>query len=131
PCWCALPNEDIPWAPPPPEAGFHVHLDTLFQCACGTWIQMEGQPDPPPFSIQPATIFRLITATPITIEVLPYAVCHHHHWFFGSELGALAVLNWNNTFLFTHELLNGYTNAFMVSETPFAAFCLTICYQYE
>ncbi|KAI0766818.1 hypothetical protein BD413DRAFT_455148, partial [Trametes elegans] len=131
PRWCALPNEDIPRAPPPPEAGSHLCLDALSRCACGARIQTEGRPDPPPFSVQPATIFGLTTATPVTIEVLPCAVCHHHRRFIGPELGALAVLNWNNTFLFTHELLNGYTNAFTASETPFAAFCLTIRRQYE
>ncbi|KAL7279771.1 hypothetical protein ACG7TL_006178 [Trametes sanguinea] len=49
----------------------------------------------------------------------------------GPDLGPTGVFNWNNRFLFTHELLNAYTNTFTASETPFSAFCLTMRRQYE
>ncbi|KAL7281257.1 LOW QUALITY PROTEIN: hypothetical protein ACG7TL_004565 [Trametes sanguinea] len=47
------------------------------------------------------------------------------------DLGSTGIFNWNNRILFTHELLNAYTNTFTASETPFSAFCLTVRRQYE
>ncbi|TFK60868.1 hypothetical protein BDN72DRAFT_739206, partial [Pluteus cervinus] len=41
------------------------------------------------------------------------------HHFIGPDLRDQGIFNLNNTSLFTHELLDGYTSAFSCSETPF------------
>lgn len=48
----------------------------------------------------------------------------------GSDLGLLSLFNWNNTILFTHELLNEYTAQMSHSETPLAAFYSTVVAAY-
>ncbi|KDQ51474.1 hypothetical protein JAAARDRAFT_199121 [Jaapia argillacea MUCL 33604] len=47
-------------------------------------------------------------------------------WHIGADLSRFGLFNWNNSMLFTHELLNGFTNAYTASETPFSAYCLTV-----
>ncbi|KAH8105834.1 hypothetical protein BXZ70DRAFT_1036489, partial [Cristinia sonorae] len=36
------------------------------------------------------------------------------------------LFNWNNSFIFAHDVLNHFTNSFTASETPFTAFCLVM-----
>ncbi|KAI0672113.1 hypothetical protein C8Q78DRAFT_1124971, partial [Trametes maxima] len=132
PRWCALPNEDLPPTPLPPNPGAHFSLDALARCACGIGIQsvLREEPQIAP-ETRDAVMFGLTMCSRVRIDVLPCRACHHRRRFIGPDLGSLGVFNWNNTFLFTHELLNAYTNAFTASETPFAAFCLTVRRQYE
>ncbi|KAH9856697.1 hypothetical protein C2E23DRAFT_882019 [Lenzites betulinus] len=131
PRWCALPEEALPPSPSPPVTGAHFRLDALSRCACGVSIQTLPGLEIRSGQTREAILYGLAVRSPVSIEVLPCTICHHRRRYIGPDLGDLGVFNWNNTFLFTHELLNAYTNAFTASETPFAAFCLTIRRQYE
>ncbi|KAH9940291.1 hypothetical protein B0H21DRAFT_657713, partial [Amylocystis lapponica] len=64
------------------------------------------------------------------IEVTPCPYCRHARRQIGPDLGEHGVFNWNNTMLFSHSLLNAFTNVYTASETPFSAFCLTISRTY-
>ncbi|KAI0323933.1 hypothetical protein GY45DRAFT_1365322, partial [Cubamyces sp. BRFM 1775] len=131
PRWCALPSENIPATSALPIGPTHLRLDALSRCACGTSIQAF-----PDWQVQvpiarSAILFGSHSRHEVNIDVIPCPVCHHRRRFIGPDLGVLAILNLNNEYLFTHELLNSYTNAFTASETPFSAFCLTLRRLYE
>jgi hypothetical protein len=51
--------------------------------------------------------------------------------FIGPDLRTLGLFNYNNRALFTHDLLDDYTSHFTSSETPFAAWTLTVSRRYE
>ncbi|KAF9463495.1 hypothetical protein BDZ94DRAFT_1163969, partial [Collybia nuda] len=81
-------------------------------------------------TIHHAILFDLTNKFNVTIELAACPICQHNCHFMGPDLGAEGIFNWNNTMLFTHELLNGFTNMYTASETPFSAFCLTISRTY-
>ncbi|EJD45166.1 hypothetical protein AURDEDRAFT_21155, partial [Auricularia subglabra TFB-10046 SS5] len=49
----------------------------------------------------------------------------------GPDLRELGIFNFNNTRLFTHELMNKYTSSMTASETPFHAYHTEICREYQ
>lgn len=51
--------------------------------------------------------------------------------FIGPDLRELGLFNYNNTSIFTHDLLDDYTSAFCTSETPFVAWITVISRRYE
>ncbi|EED81134.1 predicted protein [Postia placenta Mad-698-R] len=102
------------------------------QCCCGQTLPSElSSTSAIVFDTHPAVLYGLTMRNQVSIEVYPCPSCHHHQRFIGPDLGCEGIFNWNNLFLFTHELLNAYTNAFTASETPFSAFCLTVQHSYE
>ena len=68
------------------------------------------------------TIFSLRGAVKSTIEVADCLSCSHSRRQFGPDCGTVGIFNWNNTFGFTHELLNKYTSLFTCTQTPFSSF---------
>ncbi|KAL6303943.1 hypothetical protein BKA93DRAFT_733980 [Sparassis latifolia] len=74
--------------------------------------------------VQQAVLFSFTSRSEATIDVLPCPECHHHCHSIGPDLVSLGIFNWNNMYLFMHELLNAFTSAFTASETPFSAFCI-------
>ncbi|KAH9901484.1 hypothetical protein C8Q73DRAFT_677972, partial [Cubamyces lactineus] len=131
PRWCALPSENIPTPSVLTSDVDHLSLDALSRCACGTPIQAIPGWEAQAPTTQRAILFGSRSRRGVTIDVVPCPTCHHRRRFIGPDLGVLAILNLNNEYLFTHELLNGYTNAFTASETPFSAFCLMLRRSYE
>ncbi|KAL0573495.1 hypothetical protein V5O48_008472 [Marasmius crinis-equi] len=58
-----------------------------------------------------------------SIELVQCPVCpYRKRCFIGPDPRELGLFNFNNSVLFTHELLDEYTSRFTTSETPFAAF---------
>lgn len=49
----------------------------------------------------------------------------------GPDCSESGYFNWNNRMVFTHELLNDYTNAFTTSETPFVAWVTVVARRYQ
>ncbi|KAI0638143.1 hypothetical protein C8Q77DRAFT_412950 [Trametes polyzona] len=131
PRWCALPQEDSASVRPPPDTLTSLPLDALARCACGT--TLSSVPEDCRLHSFPllSTLFRLTHRSDVQVQVLPCPTCNHCRRLIGPDLGNTGVFNWNNVYLFTHELLNAYTNAYTASETPFSAFCLTMRRQYE
>ncbi|TFK78358.1 hypothetical protein K466DRAFT_86578, partial [Polyporus arcularius HHB13444] len=129
PRWCSLPHENTqsfrPPSPPPPS----FMLDAVSRCCCGTSLQsLQGAYTP---VVQPALLFDLTRGYNVSMQVISCPTCNHRRRFVGADLGTIGILNWNNTFLFTHDLMNSYTNNFTASETPFSAFCTTVRRSYE
>ncbi|RDB22287.1 hypothetical protein Hypma_010629 [Hypsizygus marmoreus] len=134
PRWCSLPSETAYTAPRPICVATEFPLDNTARCCCGTSIDIF--PDLDRFSCllptrQTAILFSLTYRLDVTIEVIPCPICRHWRRLIGSDLSTFGVFNWNNSQLFTHELLNAFTNTFTASETPFSAFCLTVRRSYE
>ncbi|KAF8989329.1 hypothetical protein BDQ17DRAFT_1256919, partial [Cyathus striatus] len=50
--------------------------------------------------------------------------------FISSNCRDIEILNLNNCYLFTHELLEHYTSAYTISLTPFMAFILEVSHGY-
>lgn len=133
PRWCLLPYEvartsrGVPT--PSDEAWEHFPLDSTARCCCGTELQ-HHYPDMAGVTDQTlrrsATIYGFTKSRQVTIDVIPCPFCRHSRRLIGGDLGNFRIFNWNNTFLFTHELLDAYTSAYTASETPFSAFCIMV-----
>ncbi|KAH9834929.1 uncharacterized protein C8Q71DRAFT_132370, partial [Rhodofomes roseus] len=125
PRWAALPHE-APYVPVCPVANHECYfLDDAARCCCG-FLLTDWTPFVPKTGVvQDAVLFGLMSRRAIKIEVLRCPVCAHSRRSIGPDLGWIGIFNWDNRYLFTHELLNAYTNAFTASETPFSAFCVT------
>lgn len=136
PRWCSFPHEETRTARPPSLLPSCYHIDALSRCCCGVLLSsLPGYGTVPgpaqPLSIHPATLYGLTYRTEVTIQILPCPMCRHRRRWIGPDLGSAGILNWNNAYLFTHELMNAYTNQYTASETPFSAFCTTVrrCYE--
>ena len=75
-------------------------------------------------------VFGLQHAYICTIQLQQCITCKHKHRYYGPDLGDVGIFNWNNSFGFTHELLNQYTNTFTTADNPFNAFVLATCHLY-
>ncbi|KAF8502474.1 hypothetical protein BU17DRAFT_22125, partial [Hysterangium stoloniferum] len=88
------------------------------KCHCGAFFTDQTLPT---FK-QNFIIFGLQCGYEWTIQVSKCISCKHSRRLYGSDLGSMGIFNWNNSFGFTHELLNQYTNVFTTCENPFVAF---------
>ncbi|KAL6303927.1 hypothetical protein BKA93DRAFT_733998 [Sparassis latifolia] len=86
---------------------------------------------PSAIRVQQAVPFSFTSRSEATIDVLSCPKCHHHRRSIGPDIVSLDIFNWNNMYLFMHELLNAFTSAFTALETPFSTFCLTTRCSYE
>ena len=135
PRWCALPHETTVMIPNPDVFGLNLagtyFLDSVSRCACGRSIASLSAVELQTAHTVPAIIYGLARRQEVLVEVISCPSCRHARRFIGPDLGACGILNWNNTMLFTHELLDSYTGSFTASETPFSAFCLATRRRYE
>ncbi|KIK52150.1 hypothetical protein GYMLUDRAFT_143587, partial [Collybiopsis luxurians FD-317 M1] len=132
PRWCMLPNEmefysrPYPLRDPPPL----IELSEQASCPC-----LDGERaffDHCRLVITRACqVFTLIQAFSVHIQLQPCPRCPpEHHQYIGPEPRDLGLFNFNNSTLFSHELLNEYISAFSSSETPFEPWVHTIAYRY-
>ncbi|KAL0578174.1 hypothetical protein V5O48_003805 [Marasmius crinis-equi] len=83
----------------------------------GTLIQEEHK------VVRSCTVYTLTGELTRKIELAHCPTCPpRKRCFIGPDPRALGVFNYNNSVLFTHELLDEYTSRYMTSKTPFAAF---------
>lgn len=75
------------------------------------------------------TIYALTHAFHSMITLQKCSKCTHRS--IGPECSSLGIFNFNNTSLFTHELLDDYTSAFSSSETPFVSWVQTVSRRYQ
>jgi hypothetical protein len=120
PRWCRLPSDSLDYPSPPCYDSLPAYfpLDFLSRCSCGLL-------KPPGITTgvwRQYTIFGLRSAVRSTIEVADCLSCSHSRRQFGPDCGTVGVFNWNNTFGFTHEVLNEYTSLFTCTQTPFSSF---------
>ncbi|KAJ8090497.1 hypothetical protein PM082_002385 [Marasmius tenuissimus] len=77
--------------------------------------------------VRTCTVYTLTEGLTCNIELVPCPSCHNRkHCFIGPETCRFGIFNFNNSVLFTHELMDEYTSRFTSSETPFVAFVETI-----
>jgi hypothetical protein len=68
--------------------------------------------------------------TIIQLQTCPGCAGKHRRWI-GPEPRNIGLFNFNNQIVFSHDLLDEYTSAFTSSETPFAAWVLTVSRRYD
>lgn len=133
PRWCSMPWEASYTTPKQTAHASISHFPLATarsaRCCCsapGSFTWDAGSVTESMITRRSATLFGLTGHRAVTIDLMRCSVCKHARRHIGPDLGELGVFNWNNSMLFTHELLNAYTNAYTASETPFSAFCLTV-----
>ncbi|KAK7043581.1 hypothetical protein VNI00_008192 [Paramarasmius palmivorus] len=136
PRWCASPHEMayfVPKVDPMQMSTFPINPISA-RCSCGLSLvdaQNLHHMDLLPATFQPAILFHTAFSSEVVVEVVPCPRCRHARRHIGPDLSEFGIFNWNNTMLFTHDLLNEYTSTYTASETPFSAFCLTRRRAYE
>ena len=120
PRWCRLPSDTLDYPSPPRYDSLpsDLPLDLLLRCSCGSL----KLPATTSGTRQQYTIFGLRMAVKSIIEVANCSSCSHPRRQYGPDCGTVGIFNWNNTFGFTHELLNEYTSLFTCTQTPFSSF---------
>ncbi|EJD39793.1 hypothetical protein AURDEDRAFT_19681, partial [Auricularia subglabra TFB-10046 SS5] len=118
PIWARLPEDEVETfelVSPLPEV---FKLGTDARCRCGSL------PDPDaPVQTLSCILYDERMAFSARIEVRSCASCRiQSQSYAGPDLAKLGIFNFNNTRLYTHNLLNKYTSAMSSSETPFHAF---------
>ncbi|KAK7053192.1 hypothetical protein VNI00_003811 [Paramarasmius palmivorus] len=130
PPWASLPEDPQLYSRPSPNDSLPevLSLESTSRSACGkqffnpllTTIQRE------------CTVYALTGRRKHIICVQSCPSCPPvQKCFIGPDVRALGVFNLNNSVLFTHELLDDYTNRYTGSETPFAAFVVSMTRIYE
>ncbi|KAL0058334.1 hypothetical protein AAF712_015002 [Marasmius tenuissimus] len=130
PLWAELPWDLIHYARPPP--GYNppqrLSLNEISRTLCGsmvTTIDCEK-------IINTCTVYTMTGALTREIELVQCPTCpSRKRCFAGPDPRELGLFNYDNTSIFTHELLDEYTSRFTSCETPFVAFVETIARLYD
>ncbi|KAK7019195.1 hypothetical protein VNI00_018153 [Paramarasmius palmivorus] len=78
------------------------------------------------------TVYGLTGTSSHDLEIQLCPTCPpRRHCYIGPDPREWGVFNYNNSVLFTHELLDEYTNRYSSSETPFAAFTQAMARVYD
>ncbi|KAK7060732.1 hypothetical protein VNI00_000464 [Paramarasmius palmivorus] len=123
PKWAFLPTDSVlyvradPTAEIPPTIGMHVGQ------ARGSCLSHPEFDPNRETTTRPCKVYTYTSCVSRLIEVQRCPTCPpRRHCFIGPDPRALGIFNYNNSVLFSHELLDEYTNRSGTSETPFAAF---------
>ncbi|KAK7685317.1 hypothetical protein QCA50_011680 [Cerrena zonata] len=127
PRWCSLPNETS--ALPPISAQNHFDLGLAGRCCCG--LNLTDITGSERVDKVNAVLFGLTSSRTVTIDTIRCPACKHARRLIGPDLSECGLFNWNNTMIFSHQLLNAYINMYTASETPFSAFCLNVRRWYQ
>ncbi|KIK51512.1 hypothetical protein GYMLUDRAFT_181347, partial [Collybiopsis luxurians FD-317 M1] len=133
PHWCMLPEEKAVYNPPKglrtaPEC---IGLSAHASCACIDGGRSFYNPNRPTLT-RMCTVYTLTQAFQVEIELQTCPRCPvERHRYIGPEPRDIGLFNFNNSALFTHELLNKYISAFSGSETPFMPWVNQVARRYE
>lgn len=120
PAWSRLATDTTPsykTADPLPE---RIKLGSTARCRCGGGGAGEIE------EIE-ATIYGSTKAQAVTVEVQRCATCRPEvRQYAGPDPYSDGLFNYNNRRIYTHELLNKFTNSISAQETPFHAFCTVV-----
>ncbi|EJD32929.1 hypothetical protein AURDEDRAFT_27618, partial [Auricularia subglabra TFB-10046 SS5] len=127
PFWARLPTDTAPTYTPVYTNPGHLALGSNARCRCG------GAPDQSkPRRVIPCTIYSSLCAFESTIEIQPCSKCHPaSRQYVGPDVRQFGLFNFNNRRLFTHELLDGFTNSMTATETPFNSYHTIMVRKYE
>ena len=121
PRWCQMESDPV-WSPTvssSPAFPAILELGAEPRCRCGS------PPDPDARSrLVTCTVFDISGAHRVKIEVRRCSECpYERNMDAGPDLGGLGLFNLNNSRIFSHALLNDYTNSMTSLEAPFHSFC--------
>jgi len=102
---------------------FPFTYDGTARCSCGNSNYTEGTH---PVITSRFVVYGSTMATEHAIQTIYCMACSNTHGNIRPDLGNYGILNWNNGFGFTHQLLNQYTSLLTHSETPFNAYYHTV-----
>jgi len=132
PRWAELPTDPTPYERSlpilqQPAKPFILTLES--RCSCGGTCSFN--PNLPKI-VRECKIYTLYTSFNGSIELqsCPTSVPTKRR-FIGPDLRELGLFNYNNTAIFSHDLLDDYTSTFCTSETPFVAWITVISHWYE
>ncbi|KAL0569082.1 hypothetical protein V5O48_012884 [Marasmius crinis-equi] len=131
PRWAALPTDLLHYARVQGNNGItsQICLTQANRSPCGR--ERAELPDQG-VVVKPCTVYTITGRLTRDIELVPCPVCpSRKHCFIGPDPRNLGLFNFNNSVLFTHELLDDYTSRYTSSETPFAAFVEVMGRLYE
>ncbi|KAK7023413.1 hypothetical protein VNI00_016771 [Paramarasmius palmivorus] len=125
PEWASLPEDPQLYRRPSPGISLPsvLSLDETSRSACGKHFYNPASP----IAERECTVYTLIGQQrhTILVQACPSCPAVQKCWI-GPDLRVLGLFNLNNSVLFTHELLDDYTNRYTGSETPFAAFVVSM-----
>ncbi|KAK7047694.1 hypothetical protein VNI00_006462 [Paramarasmius palmivorus] len=130
PEWASLPTDKNLYPRPDPRQDV-ISVLRLSECsrsACGTHSWKADRPVVER-ECQIYTLTERLTRV-IELQECPSCPAQRQCWI-GPDPRQLGLFNYNNSALFTHELLDEYTNHYTSSETPFVAFVLCLGRIYE
>jgi hypothetical protein len=132
PRWSMLPNEHEMYQRPlalkcPPTL---LKLGDNASCACRDGSRAYYDPSLPSVTRE-CNVYTASQGFRVTVELQSCPKCPvGSRRYIGPDLRELGVFNYNNSALFSHELLNEYIIAFTGSETPMEAWVRHISYRY-
>lgn len=133
PQWAALDTDvDLYRRAPPLRDGIELlelH-DSVSSCACLDGGRAFYDANLPKV-VKECRVYTLTRAYKAKIELQKCPSCPKtRHRYIGLETREIGLLNYNNSSLYSHELLEEYTSAFTLSETPFNAWSKHIARRY-
>ncbi|KAK7047547.1 hypothetical protein VNI00_006314 [Paramarasmius palmivorus] len=121
PEWAMLPEDPILYTRPIPGAELPsvLHLDCSSRSACGCHFYDPNKP----ITQRESTIYTMTGKKKCIMDIQACPDCPlARRCFIGADPRDIGLFNFNNSVLFTHELLDEYTSRFTISETPFVSF---------
>ncbi|KAK7041684.1 hypothetical protein VNI00_008973 [Paramarasmius palmivorus] len=125
PLWASLPEDEnlYPYPNPNEVVPEVLKLDVRSRSLCGSHF---FNPEAPKL-VRECTVYTLTHAVHRKIELQNCPGCpRRRKCFIGPEPRDIGLFNYNNSALFTHELMNELTSRYTSSETPFTAFVLVL-----
>jgi hypothetical protein len=130
PEWASLPTDKELYPRPDTSRDIldTIPLGTHSRSACGRYFRQEHAP----IVIKECQVYTLTERRSCKIELqqCPQCPVQRQCWI-GADGRELGLFNYNNSAIFTHELMDEYTNRYTTSETPFVAFVLCVGRIYE
>ncbi|KAJ3566940.1 hypothetical protein NP233_g6684 [Leucocoprinus birnbaumii] len=135
PRWASISSDSMDYERPGPvrflEPGTEFRLQPSSSCPCSSGNRTFFC-DSQPTAFDQATVFTLFDAFPCTLELQPCPTCpSRRRQFIGPDLRDYGIFNLNNSTLVSHDLLDNYTNAYTLSETPFDSWVESVNRRYE
>ncbi|EEB96455.1 hypothetical protein MPER_04409 [Moniliophthora perniciosa FA553] len=124
PEWAELPTDENLYVRANPNDEFPglLRLDSHSRSMCGNFFDEQR-----PVLVKECTVYALVERKSRKIELQECPECpQSRKCFIGPDPRNLGLFNYNNSVLFTHELMDEYTSRFTSSETPFVAFVQSV-----
>lgn len=131
PIWAALPTDQALFPRPRPVrvSPGRIALGREPSCLCRPPTDDIIITDQVPGEIN-ARLYTIVDVQDVEVQIYR-CPCPNKRCNIGPDTRTLGIFNYNNSKLFTHELLDEYTSLYTVSETPFHAFVVIMNRRYQ